>query len=58
MGEMVRKPQLLVKGMCIIDTAIAIGHVSVTEVRVIVDNVESTEMCQGENKITHNVPQR
>lgn len=58
MGEMVRRSQLLLKAMYNIDTAIAIGHVSVTEVRVVVDNVESTEMCQGENKITPNVPQR
>lgn len=41
-----------------IDTVTAVGHVSVTEVRVIVDNLESTELCQGENKITHSVSQR
>lgn len=58
MGEMVSRSQLLLKGMYNIETAIAIGHVSVPEVRVIADNMESTEMCQGENKITPNVPQR
>lgn len=44
--------------MSTINTAIAVGHVSTTEVRVIPDNLEGTEICQGESKATHNAPQR
>lgn len=44
--------------MSTINTVIAIGHVSITEVRVIPDNLEGTEIRQEENKAIHNVPQR
>jgi hypothetical protein len=44
--------------MSTIDTVNAVGLVSITEVRVIPDNLEGTEICQGQRKATHNAPQR
>lgn len=41
-----------------INTVNAVGLVSITEVRVIPDNLEGTEIRQGESKAAHNAPQR